>query len=144
MEKNFALGATKKMNILTLVLSEKQILNETKKHTPITLNGWSLIKVDRDQIHVCVNPVFFLSLYISRMHARYVIFRILLISCMCWKTDRVRAFHSFPVVDWFCLFIYLWVLTFPLLDCSEFGNFVRKFCEKIISCHDSQLKRDIV
>ena len=33
-------------------------------------------------------------------------------------------FHSFPVVDWFCLFIYLWVLTFPLLDCSEFGNFV--------------------
>ena len=34
------------------------------------------------------------------------------------------GFHSFPVVDWFCLFIYLWVLTFPLLDCSEFGNFV--------------------
>jgi hypothetical protein len=32
--------------------------------------------------------------------------------------------HSFPVVDWFCLFIYLWVLTFPLLDCSEFDNFV--------------------
>jgi hypothetical protein len=24
------------------------------------------------------------------------------------------GFHSFPVVDWFCLFIYLWVLTFPL------------------------------
>jgi hypothetical protein len=34
------------------------------------------------------------------------------------------GFHSFPVVDWFCLFIYLWALTFPLLDCSEFGNFV--------------------
>jgi hypothetical protein len=34
------------------------------------------------------------------------------------------GFHSFPVVDWFCLFIYLWVLTFPLQDCSEFGNFV--------------------
>jgi hypothetical protein len=34
------------------------------------------------------------------------------------------GFHSFPVVDRFCLFIYLWVLTFPLLDCSEFGNFV--------------------
>jgi hypothetical protein len=30
----------------------------------------------------------------------------------------------FPVVDWFCLFIYLWVLTFPLYDCSEFVNFV--------------------
>jgi hypothetical protein len=23
------------------------------------------------------------------------------------------GFHSFPIVDWFCLFIYLWVLTFP-------------------------------
>ena len=37
---------------------------------------------------------------------------------------RVITVFSFPVVDWFCLFIYLWVLTFPLLDCSEFGNFV--------------------
>jgi hypothetical protein len=35
-----------------------------------------------------------------------------------------KIFHSFSFVDWFCLFIYLWVLTFPLLDCSEFGNFV--------------------
>jgi hypothetical protein len=34
------------------------------------------------------------------------------------------GFHSFAVVDRFCLFIYLWVLTFPLEDCSEFGNFV--------------------
>ena len=34
------------------------------------------------------------------------------------------GFHSFPVVDWFCLFVYLWVLTFPLLNCSEFGNCV--------------------
>ena len=34
------------------------------------------------------------------------------------------GFHSFPVVDWICLFINLWVLTFPLEDCSEFGNFV--------------------
>ena len=34
------------------------------------------------------------------------------------------GFHSFPVVDWFCLCIYLWVLTFPLLNCSDFGNFV--------------------
>ena len=31
--KNFALCATKK-NILTLVLSEKQILNEKKSHSP--------------------------------------------------------------------------------------------------------------
>ena len=34
------------------------------------------------------------------------------------------GFHSFPVVDWFCRFIYLCVLTFPLQDCPEFGNFV--------------------
>jgi hypothetical protein len=34
------------------------------------------------------------------------------------------GFPSFPVVDWFCLFIYLWVLTFPLEDCSQSGNFV--------------------
>ena len=33
--KNFALCTTqKKINILTLVLSEKKILNETKKHNP--------------------------------------------------------------------------------------------------------------
>ena len=31
-EKNFALCATKKINILTLVLSEKKFLNETKNH----------------------------------------------------------------------------------------------------------------
>jgi fumarate reductase subunit D len=43
------------------------------------------------------------------------------------------GFHSFPVVDWFCLFIYLWVLTFPLLDCSEFGNFVITLIEEWIT-----------
>jgi hypothetical protein len=34
------------------------------------------------------------------------------------------GFPSFPVVDWFCLFADLWVLTLPLKDCSVFGNFV--------------------
>ena len=34
------------------------------------------------------------------------------------------GFPSFPVVDWLCLFIDLWVLPFPLEDCSVFGNFV--------------------
>ena len=33
-KKYFALSATKKFNILTLALSEKKILNETKNHTP--------------------------------------------------------------------------------------------------------------
>ena len=32
----------KKIYILTLVLSEKKILNETKNHTPHKLNGRSL------------------------------------------------------------------------------------------------------
>ena len=43
--KYFTLCATKKINILTLVLSEKKILNETKNHSPpppFKLNGRSL------------------------------------------------------------------------------------------------------
>jgi hypothetical protein len=38
-----ALCTTKKINILTLVLSEKKMLNETKNHNPppFKLNGWS-------------------------------------------------------------------------------------------------------
>jgi hypothetical protein len=43
---------------------------------------------------------------------------------LCDLSQGHCSFHSFPVVDWFCLFISLWVLTFPLEDCSEFGNFV--------------------
>jgi hypothetical protein len=34
------------------------------------------------------------------------------------------GFPSFLVVDWFCLFVDLWVLPFPLEDCSVFDNFV--------------------
>ena len=47
MEKNFALCATNKNNILTLVLSENKFLNETKNHnppTPFKLNGRSLTR----------------------------------------------------------------------------------------------------
>ena len=44
--KKFALCATKKLNILTLVLSEIKFLNETKNHNPppppFTLNGRSI------------------------------------------------------------------------------------------------------
>ena len=41
--KKFALRATKKINILALVLSEKKILNETKnRNPPFKLNGRSL------------------------------------------------------------------------------------------------------
>ena len=42
-EKKFALCTTNKINILTLVLSEKKILSETKNHNPpFKLNGRSL------------------------------------------------------------------------------------------------------
>ena len=54
MEKKFALSATKKINIPTLVLSEKQFLNETKNHNPpppCKLNGRSLTKF------ICTHPL---------------------------------------------------------------------------------------
>jgi hypothetical protein len=41
-EKKFALCATKNNNILTLVLSEKKILNETKNHNPPLQVKWSV------------------------------------------------------------------------------------------------------
>ena len=42
-KKNSRLARQKKINILTLVLSEKKILNETKNHNPpFKLNGRSL------------------------------------------------------------------------------------------------------
>ena len=34
------------------------------------------------------------------------------------------GFPSFPVVNWFCLFVDLWVLPFPWEECSVFGYFV--------------------
>ena len=40
--KKFALRATKKFIILTLVLSEKKILNETKNHNPPLQVKWSV------------------------------------------------------------------------------------------------------
>ena len=46
-EKKIRALRDKKINILTLVLSEKKILNETKNHNPPTckLNGRSLMDV---------------------------------------------------------------------------------------------------
>ena len=49
------------------------------------------------------------------------------IGFVCINTILCYLFPSFPVVDRFCLFIYFWVLTFPLEYCSEFGNFVITF-----------------
>jgi hypothetical protein len=41
-----------------------------------------------------------------------------------WRYRTKCGFPSFPVVDWFCLFVDVWILSFPLEDCSVFGNFV--------------------
>jgi len=41
-----------------------------------------------------------------------------------WWVSLVEQELLTLTVDWFCLFIDLWVLTFPLEDCSVFGNFV--------------------
>ena len=50
MEKNFALSATKK-KVLTLVLSQKKILNETKNHNPPSFQvKWSVPNYD-NRIH---------------------------------------------------------------------------------------------
>ena len=42
MEKKFELCATKKRNILTLLLSENSFLNETKNHKPHLQVKWSV------------------------------------------------------------------------------------------------------
>ena len=42
---------------------------------------------------------------------------------VCTKSGSL-LFSQFSGCWLICLFIYLWVLTFPLENCSEFGNFV--------------------
>ena len=66
--------------------------------------------------------VFFMSSFPLYTGSNYIV-------CALFINEKnVAAFYrqwfSFPVVDWFCLFIDLWVLNFPLEDCSVFGNFV--------------------
>ena len=58
MEKNFALGATKKNNILTLVLSKKKFWMKKKKHNPppFKLNGRSLSEIDLWFIGLLLSP----------------------------------------------------------------------------------------
>ena len=53
------------------------------------------------------------------------------------EIDTTKIYKT--IYEEFCLFIYLSVLTFPLEDCSEFGNFVFTLIEdtkgKIIFVH---------
>jgi hypothetical protein len=52
-KKKLALSTTKKINILTLMLSEKKILNETKNHNPpCKLNGRSLGKAKKKEMKI--------------------------------------------------------------------------------------------
>ena len=48
------------------------------------------------------------------------------------KHDGSLRFHSFPVVDWFCLFICLWVLTFPSLSLVLLWQLFYLFCSSIV------------
>ena len=73
MENKFALCATKKINILTLVMSEKNFLNETKNHNPpFKLNGRSLstyITILKYGINACI-PSFFGFVYVGLLKGR--------------------------------------------------------------------------
>ena len=61
--KKIALCATKTMNILTLVFSEKKILNETKNHKPLLQVKWSVPNTSCKYslewvIDSCLAPIF--------------------------------------------------------------------------------------
>jgi len=49
-KKYFAFCATKEINILTHVLLEKKILNETKNHNPLQVK-WSVPNRFMDNLH---------------------------------------------------------------------------------------------
>ena len=67
--KNFALCATNKINILTLVLSEKKILNEKKPHSPPPPPlqvKWSVPnQIQIDELHA--EDIFMIILLSARM-----------------------------------------------------------------------------
>ena len=77
---------------------------------------WILIVMNYSGIRVALSLSWCVYYCLSFYHSSFAI----VLSVLRF----MASFHSFPVVDWFSLFIHLWVLTFPLKDCSEFGNFV--------------------
>ena len=65
--------ARQKKNILTLVLSEKKILNETKNHNPpFKLNGRSLTLVTI--VLICTNDARFCGFMVQLHVIRYVFY----------------------------------------------------------------------
>ena len=89
LEKNFTLCATKKINIITLVLSEKKILNETKNHNPPSPHlqvKWSVpnYKTQTDiklYIKITTNLLFF-AVHFS-------------VLCFSGQNDHLNIFHLF-------------------------------------------------
>ena len=80
-KKNWRLARQKKKNILSLVLSEKKILNETKNHNPsFKLNGRSL-KMGRQTIYALLG---------SGLHARSGMSPLVLMKI--WNTYVVPRF----------------------------------------------------
>ena len=71
-----------------------------------------------------------------------------------YQVRVITVFKVFQLLTDFFLFIYFWVLTFPLEDCSEFGNFViiliLSWIFKVLAhcnifpCLDSSLHSDIL
>jgi hypothetical protein len=54
----------------------------------------------------------------------------------CWMTSCLNNDYLNPYLyNWFCLFVDLWVLPFPLKDCSVFGNFVITLINQPVSTH---------
>ena len=74
-EKKFALCATKKINILIPVLSEKKILNQTKNHNPLPAcksNGRSLNLSPFCNISQNVYTTFIVNSVMSRLFDTHV------------------------------------------------------------------------
>jgi hypothetical protein len=73
--KKFRALRDKKKNILTLVLSEKNFLNETKKHNPpFKLNGRSLIYYNLINLHFQRNQQVQFASYVKNPRKQLLIF----------------------------------------------------------------------
>jgi hypothetical protein len=84
----------------------------------ITLAHWQNMYSPQENSSLCVK---FQPTSLSKIYLKYHLIQPTISLEMPVPSQGHYGFHSFPVVDWFCLFIYLWVLTFPFEDYSEFG-----------------------
>jgi hypothetical protein len=113
------------------------------KQTNITLSGQCDRKTNitlsgQFQIAITVPTVWYLFVWFSFLYF-YHIYKLHLYG-IARRCPRFKRFYLKPTT-WLCIFkrtylcwsifstcdrsvLYLWVFTLPLLDCSEFGNFV--------------------